>query len=52
MAKLRKENQSLQIKLQFESRNNAVLMKNLTKIRANYFNTNGQGSPRVNTEVI
>lgn len=35
--KLKKDNQSVKMKLQFETRNNTVLMKNITRMRHNYF---------------
>lgn len=37
MQKLKKENQQVKMKLQFEIRNNAVLVKNISRIRQNYF---------------
>lgn len=44
--KLRKENHQLKMKLQFECKNNEMLMKNITRIRSNYFAPNGQAAGR------
>lgn len=53
---MRKENHSLKMKMEFETRNNAVLMKNIHRMRANYFNNNqgsvAQSSPSVYTEQV
>ncbi len=38
MSKLRKENHQLKMKLNFETKSNFLLCKNLNRIRTNYFN--------------
>jgi hypothetical protein len=40
ISKLRKNNNSLHIKLQFEGRNNAMLLKNINRMRTNYLTHN------------
>jgi len=35
--KQRRENQNLKLKLQVEAKNNQILVKNMTKLRRNYF---------------
>ncbi|CDW89738.1 ring finger protein [Stylonychia lemnae] len=49
--KLRKENQSLQIKYQFEHKNNQILLKNLNRIRQNYFQ-NGIQNQAFNERIV